>query len=456
MEDRIVQFIAGLRAAGVRVSLAESQDAAQATLHIGITDRAMFKSALSATLIKEKKDVPIFEKLFPLYFSMGVPPLIPVGGQLTPEQQALLRAAMRALIGELSDLVQRLMAGKQLSREEMERLAKMIRSDRSNRPEDIPRLTRQMLQKMGMGDLMEQIETLLQQLAEMGMTREALDQIRQELEANAQNLERQVNQFLGQSLADRLTEQPPQKGEPDLMDRHFGSLSESEIKELRHEVARLAARLRSRIALRQKKGDGKIFDAKTTMRENIRHGGVPFEMHWKKKRLKPKFALICDMSESMRDVIEFMLRLMYELHDQVSRARSFGFYDHLEDVTDEFSSNRPDEAIIYVKRRFPYRPYGTDLGFCLADFFHTYMDAIDHRTTVIFLGDGRNNYNDPRLDLVQDLTRRARKVVWFNPESHYEWGSGDSDMLKYEPLVSRVHQVSNLRQLAEAVDKLFS
>ena len=445
MEDRIVQFIAGLRAAGVRVSLAESQDAAQATLHIGITDRAMFKSALSATLIKEKKDVPIFESFFPLYFSMGVPPLIPVGGQLTPEQQALLRAAMRALIGELSDLVQRLMAGKQLSREEMERLAKMIRFDRSNRPEDIPRLTRQMLQKNGDGRSDGTDRNVASAIGRDGHDARSVRPNSARARANAQNLERQVNQFLGQSLADRLTEQPPQKGEPDLMDRHFGSLSESEIKELRHEVARLAARLRSRIALRQKKGDGKIFDAKTTMRENIRHGGVPFEMHWKKKRLKPKFALICDMSESMRDVIEFMLRLMYELHDQVSRARSFGFYDHLEDVTDEFSSNRPDEAIIYVKRRFPYRPYGTDLGFCLADFFHTYMDAIDHRTTVIFLGDGRNNYNDPRLDLVQDLTRRARKVVWFNPESHYEWGSGDSDMLKYEPLVSRVHQVSNLR-----------
>ena len=386
---------------------------------------------------------------------MGVPPLIPVGGQLTPEQQALLRAAMRALIGELSDLVQRLMAGKQLSREEMERLAKMIRSDRSNRPEDIPRLTRQMLQKMGMGDLMEQIETLLQQLAEMGMTREALDQIRQELEANAQNFERQVNQFLGKSLADRLTEQPPQKGEPDLMDRHFGSLSESEIKELRHEVARLAARLRSRIALRQKKVTGKFSTRRLRCGKTSATAASPLKCTGRRND-SPKFALICDMSESMRDVIEFMLRLMYELHDQVSRARSFGFYDHLEDVTDEFSSNRPDEAIIYVKRRFPYRPYGTDLGFCLADFFHTYMDAIDHRTTVIFLGDGRNNYNDPRLDLVQDLTRRARKVVWFNPESHYEWGSGDSDMQKYEPLVSMVHQVSNLRQLAEAVDKLFS
>ncbi len=51
---------------------------------------------------------------------------------------------------------------------------------------------------------------------------------------------------------------------------------------------------------------------------------------------------------------------------------------------------------------------------------------------------------------------RARRVVWFNPESKYGWGTGDSDMLQYAQLVDTVHQVSNLRQLTEAVDKLFA
>jgi uncharacterized protein with von Willebrand factor type A (vWA) domain len=192
------------------------------------------------------------------------------------------------------------------------------------------------------------------------------------------------------------------------------------------------------------------------LRANIQTGGVPFDLRFKKRHLKPKFALVCDLSQSMREVVEFMLRLMYELQDQVAKARSFGFYDHLEDVTEEFLGRRPDEAVPLVMHRFPYIPYGTDLGRSLDDFCAHHLDAVDHRTTVIFLADARNNFNNPRLDLFERLGRHARRVVWFNPEEHYLWGTGDSDMLQYAPLCNAVHQVSNLAQLTEAVDRLFT
>ena len=55
-------------------------------------------------------------------------------------------------------------------------------------------------------------------------------------------------------------------------------LSAAEAQELRRLVGRLAARLRTRAALRQKKGDGKTLDAKTTLRANLRTGGVPFHL----------------------------------------------------------------------------------------------------------------------------------------------------------------------------------
>ena len=99
--------------------------------------------------------------------------------------------------------------------------------------------------------------------------------------------------------------------------------------------------------------------------------------------------------------------------------------------------------------------YNTDLGNSLATFARDHLGTVDHRTTVIILGDGRNNYNDPNLRDFEDIKRRARKVVWFNPEHPRQWGTGDSDMPKYVPLCDAVHQVSNLRQLVDAVDSLF-
>ena len=99
--------------------------------------------------------------------------------------------------------------------------------------------------------------------------------------------------------------------------------------------------------------------------------------------------------------------------------------------------------------------YSTDLGTSLKQFFKKFLDSVDGRTTIVICGDGRNNYNNPRLDLVEILQRRARRVLWFNPEPPRQWGTGDSDMNAYAPLVDSVHQVNNLRQLAEAVDRIF-
>jgi hypothetical protein len=98
--------------------------------------------------------------------------------------------------------------------------------------------------------------------------------------------------------------------------------------------------------------------------------------------------------------------------------------------------------------------YNTDLGYSLATFTRDYMDAVDHRTTVIFIGDGRNNYNDPRLDLVEMIRRRAKRVIWLTPENHRMWGAGDSDMHLYAPICDSIHYVTNMTQLTAAVDHL--
>ena len=456
MVERVVHFIAGLRAAGVRVSLAESQDAFFAVVHMGITRRDQFATALRATLIKERADQPIFDKLFPLYFGSGGPPFIPPDEALSPEDQKQLEAALRALAGELSKLLQMLAQGRAPSQQEMEQYARQAGANRGQRPEQQQWLTREMLRRMGLEALAEQIEKLMEQLARMGMTPAGQQAVLELLAANRDALTEQTAQFVGQNIARQLSEQPPQKMDgQDLMDRPFADLSQAEARELRKLVGRLAARLRTRAALRQRKGDGKTLDAKTTLRANLRTGGVPFDLHFKKKHLKPKFALICDISTSMRPVAEFMLRLMYEMADQVAKARSFAFNDHLEEVSDEFVSARPDEAIPLVLHRIPPGYYATDLGRGLENFCEQYLDAVDSRTTIIFLGDGRNNHNDPRLDLFERLKRRARRVVWFNPEESYLWGTGDSDMPRYAPLCDAVHQVSTLAQLGEAVDKLF-
>lgn len=457
MDDRVVQFIAGLRAAGVRVSVAESQDALRAVEQLGVSAREAFRLALRSTLVKEHNDQPLFDRLFPLYFGASAPPLIPADQALTPEQRKMLEAAMRAMAGELSRLLQMLASGRGPTKEELEQLARQAGANRARRPEAQSRLSREMLRRMGLEKLAAQIERLMAQLAQMGLTPEGQEAILRLIAANRAALERQAEEMVGQNIARNLTNQPRTKpDEADLMQRPFKELSEAEAHELRKLVTRLAARLRSRAALRQKKGDGKTLDVKTTLRTNLRTGGTPFELRFKKRHLKPKFVILCDMSESMRAVIEFMLQLMYEMQGQVGKARSFGYYDHLEEVTEDFAGRRPEEALPLAMYRFPYIPYGTDLGRGLLTLYSKHLDALDRHTTLIFLGDARNNFNSPRLDVFEHLKRRARRVIWFNPEPKYQWGTGDSDMPQYAPLCDAVHQVSTLAEMTEAVDRLFT
>jgi uncharacterized protein with von Willebrand factor type A (vWA) domain len=272
---------------------------------------------------------------------------------------------------------------------------------------------------------------------------------------NQARLRQQLGEYAGQRVEENRVDQAQQnKPVQDLMDRSFGSLSPSEMDVLREQVRRLAARLRTRAALRQKRGKQGKLDPKATIRANQRYGGVPFEVRYKQRRLKPKLVVILDVSTSMRPVSEFFLRMLYEMHDLIQKTRSFAFIDHLEDVTPDLTTAQIDTAVQVVLNKLPSGYYNTDLGYSLRQFEDHYLDTVDSRTTVIILGDGRNNYNNPGVDVFDRISRRARKLIWMTPEYEAQWGTGDSDMLTYAPLCSEVYQVRNLAQLTDAIDHL--
>lgn len=456
MDDRIVQFIAGLRASGVRVSLAESQDALRAVSRLGVSDREAFRLALRTTLVKERTDHPTFDSLFPKYFGTAGPPPLGAEQALGRDELEQLRQALQMLAGRLSELLQQMLAGERPSTKEIDDAMQRAGARAARSMRDETWLTRRTMEQMGLADLQDEIEALLQLLAMLGMTPRSREELRALLEGNIESLSRQVQHQVGVRLAERLAHparRPPGDGE--VIDRPFQALSSAEMDELRHQVTRMAAHLRTRAALRHKRGKGRSLDAKATLRSSVQYGGVPFELIHKVRRRKPKFTVICDVSTSMRPVAYFLLLFIYQIQDQVSRTRSFAFIDHLEDISQEFETSRPEVAIPSVLYRLPPGHYNTDLGFSLWQLARDHPDTVDGRTTLIVCGDGRNNYNDPRTDVLQDLTRRARKAVWFNPEPPRQWGTEDSDMLAYAPVVDNVFQVSTLRQLGQAIGQLF-
>jgi uncharacterized protein with von Willebrand factor type A (vWA) domain len=431
-----VDFIAGLRSAGVRVSIAESADAFRGVDFLGVMEKQTFRETLRATLVKDAKDSPIFDVLFPIYFGSGGPPMYNPTGDLTPEEQQML------------------MQGRQPSQGELQQMGRQVGLQYANQPFQKEWFARRMLRQLGTEQLDEALQQLMEMLAMLGMERETREKLEQAARGNAEALEEQVEQFVGENIARKATEEKHEPSEAELLEKPFSALSEQEARALRELVRRMAAQLRSRASLRHKKGKSGTLDAKRTIRANQRYGGVPMEILLKTRRLKPKLVLICDISTSVRYCSEFMLRLIYELQDQVSKARSFIFIDTIKEITAYFAAERPDTAVESVLNDNQPGYYNTNLGNSLDAMLHDHLDAIDHRTTLIFIGDGRNNFADPRVDIVDQLKRRAKRVIWLSPESPYLFGTGDSDMPQYAPYCDAVHEVANLQQLADAVDKL--
>ena len=459
MDERIIEFVRGLRAAGVRVSVSESIDALHAVDVLGVQDKALFHSSLRSTLVKDGEDIAIFEELFPLYFGSGGPALQNALEDLSADEQEMLKAALQAMSGRVQDLLDWLTSGEGPTKEELEELARQAGVNWADSPQEGRWVTRRMLQKMGFAQLEEQIQQLIQKLQEMGMSQEAIEKLLGVVEANREALQEQAAQQVGRQMAEQRANRPKDLHGSDLMQKPFYALTEEEANILRKEVQRLVTQMRSRAALRRKQGKKGRFDSKGTIRANQRYGGVPIQLRYKKKKLKPSLVLICDTSRSMLSVAEFMLRLTYELQDQVAKTRSFGFYSDMEEISLLLGGSRPSEAVDVVLDSFYNRRpqhYATDLGGSMDTFFSNWLDSVDGRTTVVILGDGRNNYNPPRLDLMKQLQRRARRMVWLNPENPRQWGTGDSDMLEYAPVCDSVHVVRNLAQLAAAVVKLMA
>ncbi|MFT5195640.1 MAG: hypothetical protein ACI9EW_001858 [Cellvibrionaceae bacterium] len=458
MQDRILEFMRGLRAAGVPVSTAEGLDAFDAIGFLGISEKELFRQSLRSTLIKDKPSFEVFDELFPLYFSSSDAPLLNAFDDLTAGEQEMLEQALEGFDGQLDQLLEWLTSGEGPTAEELQAMMEQSGIRWAQNPSAAFWVTRRMMQQMGFGRLEEKLQELNQRLRELGMTDESVNRVMGVIEVNRQGLAENIAEQVKLRIAQQRAERPRDIQGPDLMNKSFGALSADEMTQLRREIQRIVNQLKTRAALRRKKKEKGKFDARNTIRQSMRYGGIPFEIKHKQKKLKPQIVLIFDVSRSMETMLQFLLYFVMTMQDQVSKLRCFAFYDNLGEVSDVVNRahiSEVDKLFGKIQQAIPGYLFRTNLGYSLDTFFTNHLDSVTGRSTVIVIGDGRNNYSDPRLDLVKDLNRRAKKLVWFTPENKQLWGTGDSDMDRYAELCDEVYLVRNLAQLSNAIDRVF-
>src|SRR5207244_282513 len=122
----------------------------------------------------------------------------------------------------------------------------------------------------------------------------------------------------------------------------------------------------------------------------------------RRHREKPKLITICDVSDSVRNASRFMLQLVWSLQECFSRVRSYVFVSEIAEVTQAFSAFPVERGIEWALKAAPVDYHcRSDFGFAFSRFANTELESLDRKTTILVLGEARNNYNDQQRSAVR-------------------------------------------------------
>jgi uncharacterized protein with von Willebrand factor type A (vWA) domain len=467
MEEKLVEFANLLRENGVRVSLAETLDAFSASEITGLGEREAFRAALRATMVKRANELPVFEELFDVYFS-GLGEIIKQASKAVQDALSMSDQEFQKFLEQVEEMLKKegkklSELAKQLLQNNSGAMEKRLReAARAARLKGIERtieenyFARALARELGLDRIEAEIKELREQLEKMDLGPAMKAKMEEYLERRLKALEDIIRRYVRMEREKRDIRQREDQRMNQIAEKSFYYLSEDELKKMQEAVQRLAQRLKNVIAIRRKRAKKGRFDIKRTLRHNLEYGGVPFKLRFERRRKeRPQVVILCDVSDSVRNASRFMLQFVYSLQDLYSRVRSFIFVSDIGEVTEHFRSNDIKEALDVALKGDIINVYAhSNFGHAFRSFVSDHIGAINKRTTVIVLGDARNNYNLPHDWCLRDIRQRAKRVIWLNPEARNTWGFGDSEMERYQVYCDMVEECRNLNQLYRVVDRL--
>jgi uncharacterized protein with von Willebrand factor type A (vWA) domain len=460
MDARILEFVGDLRRAELRVSTPEALDALQAASAVGLEDREAFRHALAATIVKEARDLPTFDRIFDLFFfdlkGLGAEAAKALGRE-DPWARGLLERLLDGADLDIDPLAEMMLLSDAASLElavrqggrgmGLERLFYFLQ---------VGYFTRRIWDQFPWEAIEADLEALLRAAEAQGMDPGALARLRTYMDLRLEAFRRLVRQHVERELARRGHGHGDRLRREMLAEKPLFTLSADEVAQMRAVVARLARRIKDALALRQRREQKGKLDMHRTLRASLKYGGVPVELRWRRRhREKPRLVTLCDVSDSVRNASRFMLQLVWNLQECFSKVQSFVFVSEIAEVSESFRTLPVERAVEYALGRADVDYHSrSDFGFAFARFCRESIDRLDRKTTVLVLGDARNNYNDPQAWALRLIRERVKGVIWLNPEGQWGWGVGDSVMPLYAPHCDLVRECRTLTQLAEVVDGL--
>ena len=470
MQKKVVEFTNLLRKSGIRVSVSECIDAFKALDELSLDDREIFRDALRAAMVKRGDEIPAYDELFDLFWSGFYDNLKDAFGNMEGSLGEL-GIDLEQLLAQLAEMMQQMDGeldlgelAKALLTQDLSELENMIRqaaeqsgTARIENMLQVGFFSRRTTEQLGLEGAQQQLENLADRLRAQGMGDEAIQQMQELVRKLMETMRRAVRNFTERELQQQNHNYMEKFRREMLTEKSFYHLTEDEILRMREVVVRLAQRIKNILSIRKKRLKRGKLDLHRTLRRNMARGGIPFEVIFKSRRKeRPKLVILCDVSSSVANVSRFMLQFMYSLQEAFTKIRCYVFVAELGEVTNIFHDGDVNSAVekaldggdtinVYTRSNF---------GYAFHEFWKNHLSAVDNKTTVIILGDARNNYNDAKAWCIRDIQNKAKNVVWLNPESPSAWGFGDSVMDRYMPYCDVVEECRNLRQLSKVVDQI--
>jgi len=482
MLDLLSGFVTELRRAGLPVSLTEHLDAAEAVHHIPLEDREALKYALAATLVKSSSHWRAFETAFEVFFAVrtggqGIAGELDGDGNeidqdaegaagagegsgrgrgrgsgggeaMTPEE--LAEMLFKSLLSADDALMNA------VARNAVERYAGM----EPGRPVGGTYYLYRTLRNLDLDGVLAKLMGQAQDGAPGGLTdleeRLAGDEYKARIEKFRRAVETEIRRRLVEDRGAEALARSVRKPLPEDIDVMHATRDELAV--LHRVLQPLSRKLAVRLARKRRHGRKGPLDFRATMRRSLSTGGVPIEPRFRHPRpSKPEIFVIADISGSVASFARFTLHLVYAISSQFSKVRSFVFVDGIDEVTRFFEGVvDPAEAVarINLEADVIWVDGHSDYGHALTEFHRRWGDQVTSRSSVLLLGDARNNYHASQSWVVEDLQRKARHVFWLNPEPRDYWGSGDSIVGEYAAHCDEVVECRTLRQLEHFVGNL--
>jgi uncharacterized protein with von Willebrand factor type A (vWA) domain len=447
--DQLVSFCDELREEGLAIGTAEILDSFAAVEQVPWSDRAQFREALAATLAKSQEDRHLFDRVFDRWFFRAA------------ELEAIEREGVEGEAGDGTPGMGE--AGDGGERIDVEELIEMIRQAIAAGDEaamrDLAQLAVAAFGRRGEGSgvVGGYVQRIRRSLV-LAPGSSGADGAAEDVEIDREGLRRfesHLRRELERQLIERTGKLPPARPLADL-DRALPTNPTQDLAAVHRSVTMLKRRLATLGNEHRGRRKGRVVDVRRTMRASLETGGVPLTLRYRPKRpRRPEIYVLCDVSTSVTSASVFFLSVLHALHDSFRKLRSFVFIERISEVTETFERERDfrkiSERISQDGGVADISGY-TDYGRVWLEFLEEISADLDPRSTVIVLGDARTNGRDPHAAAFAQLTERAGRTFWLNPEPRLYWNYGDSVMAAYEPHTTEAFECWTTKHLEHFVD----